>query len=216
MEVWQGGILTPSVFTLNPAEALASPGDDSLGNTRKKISELTLTRFAGEPYYQVWMGDGSSVLLSGEKVQPSLDNIRAQAYASQIKALHPQVKDLQTAVLTDYDAYYYDKHRTKPLPVLKVDLNDEVKTTYYINPKTTKVLMKYETTSRINRWVYHGLHSLDFPALFFRRPLWDIVVIILLLGGASVSVTGLILTWKWGRRKVLSKTATKSVAVSER
>ncbi len=118
--------------------------------------------------------------------------------------------------LVEYDAYYYDKHRTKPLPVLKVDINDEANTTYYINPKTTEVLMKYETTSRVNRWVYHGLHSLDFPALLFRRPAWDMVVIVLLLGGTSVSITGLMLTWKWGRRKMLGKATTKSTVRNEK
>ncbi len=57
-EAWQGGPLAPELFTLNPAEALAP-----LGNTREKISELTLTLFAGKPYYQVWMADGSHHLL---------------------------------------------------------------------------------------------------------------------------------------------------------
>ena len=28
-----------------------------------------------------------------------------------------------------------------------------------------------------NRWLYHGLHSLDFPFLYARRPLWDVVMI---------------------------------------
>ena len=33
--------------------------------------------------------------------------------------------------------------------------------------------------ARWNRWLYHGLHSLDFPFLRYSRPLWDIVVIVL-------------------------------------
>jgi len=46
--------------------------------------------------------------------------------------------------------------------------------------------------SRANRWLYHGLHSLDFPILHTRRPLWDIVVIALSLGGLVVSATTLV------------------------
>ena len=36
-----------------------------------------------------------------------------------------------------------------------------------------------ERASRWNRWLYHGFHSLDFPFLYYKRPLWDIVVILL-------------------------------------
>jgi len=41
----------------------------------------------------------------------------------------------------------------------------------------------------LRRWLYQGLHSLDFPFLYFRRPLWDIVAIVLSIGGAVLSVT---------------------------
>ncbi len=206
---WQGGVLTPSLFTLSPHQALVA-----LENINPKISELVLTQFAGKPYYQLRMADGSHQLLLGDRIYPPLDRLDTKAYVRQVQAIHPETiypeaKDLRVTELMDYDAYYYDKHRTRPLPVLKVDLNDKTNTTYYIDPSTTEVLMKYETTSRVNRWVYHGLHSLDFPALFFRRPLWDLVVITLMLGGISVSVTGLMLTWKWGKRKILGKVAIK-------
>ncbi|WP_299456022.1 PepSY-associated TM helix domain-containing protein [uncultured Microscilla sp.] len=193
-EVWQGGKLSPELFSVSPNKAIA--------NIEEKVSELTLTCFAGKPYYQLKMADGTSKLLPCDGTYTLLEHLDNRSYVQQVQALHPKVKILRVRELTDYDAYYYNKQRTKPLPVLKVDLADRSNTTYYINPKTAKVAMKYENTSRINRWVYHGLHSLDFPSLFFRRPLWDIVMMILLLGGTSLSITGLALTWKWFKRKV--------------
>lgn len=192
-KVWQGGKLSPKLFDVSPGKAIA--------NMKEKVSGLTLTRFAGKPYYQIQMANGKSKLLPCNHASVPLERLDNESYIRQVQAIHPKVKILRVQELTDYDAYYYNKQRTKPLPVLKVDLADNSNTTYYINPKTAKVVMKYENTSRVNRWIYHGLHSLDFPALFFRRPLWDIVVIILLLGGTSLSITGLALTWKWLKRK---------------
>jgi hypothetical protein len=36
------------------------------------------------------------------------------------------------------------------------------------------------------------LHSLDFPFLYFQRPLWDIVVVGLSIGGTVLSVTTIV------------------------
>ena len=48
----------------------------------------------------------------------------------------------------------------------------------------------------MSRWLYRGLHSLDFPWLYKYRPLWDIVVITLMLGGTALCMTSLVLTWR--------------------
>ena len=53
----------------------------------------------------------------------------------------------------------------------------------------------YSARSWVSRWLYHGLHSLDFPWLYRYRPLWDIVVISFMLGGTALCVTSLILAW---------------------
>ena len=194
---WQGGGLNPEVFSISPAQALdASKGID------EAISELAYMRFAGQPYYLVRMSDATSRLFFADQTNQQLPQLSTELYTRQINRLHPEEEVLRVEVLQDYDAYYYNKHRTKPLPVVKVSLGDDKDTSYYIDPKTTKVMMKYETKSRVNRWLYHGLHSLDFPALFFKRPLWDIIILVLLLGGLSVSITGLALTYKWLTRKV--------------
>jgi hypothetical protein len=53
-----------------------------------------------------------------------------------------------------------------------------------------------ERASRWNRWLYHGFHSLDFPFLCYKRPLWDIVMIVLSLGGIAMSVTSALPAWR--------------------
>jgi hypothetical protein len=44
----------------------------------------------------------------------------------------------------------------------------------------------YNTRAWTTRWLYRGLHSLDFPWLYNHRPAWDIVVITLMLAGAAL------------------------------
>ena len=70
----------------------------------------------------------------------------------------------------------------------------------YIDPRRGAILRKEERLSRVNRWLYHGLHSLDFPWLYDRRPLWDVLVIILSLGGIASAVTAAVPAWRRLRR----------------
>jgi hypothetical protein len=53
---------------------------------------------------------------------------------------------------------------------------------------------------RIQRWLYHGFHSLDFSFWYGNRQIWEIGIIILNLGGAAVSGMGL-----WVRMKRLGR-----------
>jgi hypothetical protein len=68
--------------------------------------------------------------------------------------------------------------------------------------------VKFDKRDRANRWAYYGLHVMDWPGLFNRRPLWDIVTIALLSGLAAISITTLLPAlrrlkrhavhgWKW-------------------
>ena len=40
------------------------------------------------------------------------------------------------------------------------------------------------------------LHSWDWLPLLERRPLWDVLLIVLSLGGAVMSVTGVVIGWR--------------------
>ena len=75
------------------------------------------------------------------------------------------------------------------LPVIYARMNDAVASRYYIDPKTGGIVGSYNARLWVERWLYHGLHSLDFPWLYNHRPLWDIVVLTLMLGGAALCAT---------------------------
>lgn len=107
-------------------------------------------------------------------------------------------------MLNRYDAHYLDRTRGLPLPVVFVELNDPVRSRFYMDPRTARIVGSYSSDEWAERWLYHGLHSINLPWLYNHRPAWDIVVSILLLGGTALSVTSVIIGWSFLRRKVYS------------
>ncbi len=110
-------------------------------------------------------------------------------------AAMPGVPVDDAAWLQEYDAYYYDQHNARPLPVLRVRYDDPDGTWLYLDP-ALGAMTRVDRGARWNRWLYHGLHSLDFPFWYYRRPLWDAVLVALSLGGLVLSATTLMPAWR--------------------
>jgi PepSY-associated TM region len=158
-----------------------------------KVKELDLTFLAGQPVYLAIGGrHGSRMIPVSKAFDPNLNQVIREA------ALPTPVAELR--VLEEYDVYYLDRHREKPLPVILARLDDSQRTRYYIDPQTARIVGSYRTSSFVDRWLYQGLHSIDLPWLYNHRPAWDLVVLVLLLGGASLSITGVILGFQLLRR----------------
>lgn len=111
-------------------------------------------------------------------------------------AAMPGVAVADATWLSEYDAYYYSHAGMKPVPVLRVRYADTRATWLYLDPQRGIIALRLERASRWNRWLYHGFHSLDFPFLYYRRPLWDIVVMLLNIGGVAISVTSALPAWR--------------------
>ena len=145
----------------------------------------------GKPYYVVSDRPGRTVLLNekGAVAPPFSEAFLLEAARRAV----PDGRIVEAVRLADYDAYYYDREWRKPLPVLRVKFDDPGKTWLYIDPARGAVISRFDRWLRFDRWVYHGLHSLDFPFLWRYRPWWDVVVIVLLAGGLALSVTGVMM-----------------------
>jgi hypothetical protein len=114
----------------------------------------------------------------------------------------PDVPLTDSVWLHEYDSYYYSRDRQLPLPVLRVRFADANETWLYLDPRRGVIARKEERRTRLERWLYHGLHSFDFPFLYYRRPLWDVVVIALSIGGLVLSATTLLPGWRRVRRAI--------------
>jgi hypothetical protein len=123
-----------------------------------------------------------------------------ESIANRLNAALPDINIAETQLLTEYDYYYYSRDSQSPLPVIRVKLDDPNKTWLYVDAEIGQLAGQVNSGNRVERWLYNGLHSLDFPFLYYRRPLWDITVIFLSFGGAAVSGIGLVMGVRRVRR----------------
>jgi hypothetical protein len=112
----------------------------------------------------------------------------------------PDVAFEEAEWLQDYDNYYRTRLAALPLPVLRVRYADPQETWLYIDPFRGSVVWREEWTSRIRRWLYNGLHKFDFPVIYDNRPLWDISIVVLSIGGLVLTVTTLLPAYRRLRR----------------
>jgi hypothetical protein len=71
-----------------------------------------------------------------------------------------------------------------------------------VDPEIGTVVGQANKFNRVERWLYNGLHTLDFSFLYYNRPVWDATVIFLSIGGTAVSAIGLLMGFKRLRRAV--------------
>jgi hypothetical protein len=169
-----------------------------------KVKELQLISFAGAPLYLATAAPGQTRLIpvaGGRETGTQSEFPHEQIIGVLSEAARPaRVTEVRT--VTQYESYYVDRHYRLPLPAIFLRLNDPEHSTFYVDPKTARIVQSYTSRSRANRWLYHGLHSMDVPWLYSHRPAWDIVVLTLLAGGASLCVTALVLAWRVLGRKL--------------
>jgi hypothetical protein len=130
------------------------------------------------------------------------DPLSNEVLVERLKSAAPGFNPIESATLTEYDSYYYTRDRQAPLPVVRVKLADADRTWVYIDPEVGSVVGQVNRANRVERWLYNALHTLDFSFLYYNRPLWDAVVIVLSLGGTLVSAIGLFMGFKRLRRGV--------------
>ena len=106
--------------------------------------------------------------------------------------LLPDNRLLSVDLINDFDDYYYARHNNfRPLPIFRARFDDSESTWYHIDSRTGLPISRVTDASRRERWLFNGLHSLDFQILWTRRPLWDLVVVLLSLAGMGFSATSI-------------------------
>jgi hypothetical protein len=190
---------------LDIAKFAAKDPHQAIAEAREElqVKELQFVSFDGDALYiALETPRQSRIVPMHGSLQKVLDNERI---LEAVKRVVSPATVLEDRLVNSYELYYVDRYKQQPLPVLYLRLNDASHSAYYIDTRTGKVVQSYGIRSRWNRWLYHGLHSMDLPWLYARRPVWDILVIILLLGGSALSITSLSMAWKVVRRTVCAR-----------
>jgi hypothetical protein len=159
-----------------------------------EVKELELAMVGGEPVYVATLrGNATRVVPVAGAPRPGFER---DTLMGLISAAVPRPLLAGVSVLDHYDVYYLDRAQILPIPVLLVRLNDIDHTRYYVDLATARILRTYSARGWVNRWLYHALHSLDFPWLYAHRPLWDIVVVGSMLAGTALCITSIVLAWR--------------------
>ena len=104
---------------------------------------------------------------------------------------------------TRYDNYYQESGMANhPLPVYQLAWNNDNQDRIYIDPVTGHVARSYDKKSKIHRWLYQGLHKLNFQFLKEHDWLRKTLLLLLSCGGIVVSLSGIALSLKWIKRKI--------------
>lgn len=195
--VLRGDSVDLATFAAKSPEAALASAPPNL-----RVKELELISFAGDPAY-IAFGDAQASWVVPVHGAPEAGFERGRIVDVIRKAIQP-VGLAEVRTVSQYEAYYLDRRGERPLPVLFILLRTtDGHAGYYIDPRTARVVGHRESDAWFNRWLYHGLHSLDFPWLYNHRPAWDILVLLLLAGGTTLSVTSAIIGWKLLRRKIV-------------
>ena len=179
------------------------------------VKEVELARMQGEHYYVVrrTLDEGRDLgkrerlhqpypvggrvapdrlIVSAATLEPRERPFSPEEIVSRLTTAVPDVPVASYELLTEYDSYYYSRSSQTPLPVVRIRFADPAETWLYVDPEMNQVLASIPRLARVERWLYNGLHSFDFGYLY-TRPLWDIVLLVLLLGGLLSSGIGLYL-----------------------
>jgi hypothetical protein len=180
---------------------------------RETIKEVEFLRIHDEPYYGVrtarvlsepWRRErlhqpynvagrlqGNRIFVHAESLVVRDAPFTAESIVARMTRAVPDVPVVEAQLLQEYDSYFYSRGRQLPLPILRVKFADADKTWVYVDPEVSQVVARIHRLDRVERWIYNGLHSLDFSFWYNRRPLWDIGVLTLMLGGLASSTIGL-------------------------
>jgi uncharacterized membrane protein HdeD (DUF308 family) len=144
--------------------------------------------FDGGLYAMASGADGSAVRLNSNGVRAPMSE---SDYARAASLIGEAYDGVSWDVLEDDDAYYYFRENAPvPFPVLRVSTTGANAAYFYVSPDSAQIRLYADAGSRQHRWLFSGLHSLDFTATLRWRPFWDLMMIVLLLGATAVCGTG--------------------------
>lgn len=145
----------------------------------------------GRLYWLATRNDGTALRLD------AAGNIAVATVADLAQAaarIAGPVAIVEQGLIDEEDFYYFRQARANfALPVYRIILGDAERTRYYLDASSGTLLQRVDRNARWYRWLFGGLHRIDFAAWLRSRPLWDIVVLTLMLGGLGVAATGLYL-----------------------
>lgn len=176
---------------------------EPLGEQASQVVELSWRRLGNEAVLLAYTRNGQRQALTtalpkfNKFSQFSQFSDGALSYAARrmAGASLPTTQQL----LTEYDGYYYPRQgrgtMDRPLPVMRIEIDDAAGTCFYIDPADGRLLLRQDQSRRAYRWLFNALHYWDIGWLHV-RPLWDAWMLAWIGFGLVLSVSSLVLGWR--------------------
>lgn len=190
-EEWREKATDFSVYKLSISEVLATPA-------LKDVKTLTWRMINGVPYYLVQKSYRTPILIdareNSEVKQKVFSREEIASIASQKFSNHTYTLD----VMNEYDGYYNNPANA----IAKLKFEDNNLSWLYIDTHNPDFTASLDKSSRLRRWLYHGLHTFNFPALEGVDWLRKTLLIIVSIFGTIISLTGVVLGYRYCKRKL--------------
>jgi uncharacterized iron-regulated membrane protein len=159
---------------------------------------VEFARGAGQAFIRIEAPEGGDRNLDPATLKPFSSDQRA--IRARAARLIPGGRIASITVLTEPDAYWYSVDDEVPLPVLRIKFDDRARTWAHIDPVTGELLGSIDARGRVYRWLYDGLHRLDFGPLLDHPPARQWVIWLLSLAGLVISISSIWIGWRRLRR----------------
>ncbi len=177
---------------------------DSLFNNNQfsGIKRIEWCMSGKKPYYFIYQSDlyKPVIVYAGNSEKPMVLKFTQQNLEEKLRWKLPGI-NFDINLITSPDGYY-NKRKNKTWPVYKVVMEDLDKTWLYIDPDNLEIVKTLNKNTRVRRWLYKGLHSFDFKFLTKNDWLRKLLLIFLSIFGTVASISGLVLSYKYVRRKI--------------
>jgi uncharacterized iron-regulated membrane protein len=185
---------------------------------------LTTAPLDGRLYWMAAFADGSSRRLDLSGIAAPVSERELAEAAQRIAGT---VAIAGQGLVNEADAYYYALQRRRfdeiALPYYRIILKDDEQTRFYLDAGSGALVHGVDSAGRWRRWLFSGLHRLDFTESMRERPFRDVLMWLTLLGGLGLTVTGvwlalrrvrsdLIVAWQAARRLTTGRRAGKQIA----
>lgn len=157
----------------------------------------------GRLYVLAYQADGSYQRLHGRTLEPT--RIDESEWSRLERVVAGSTPVAEAGLLEQEDAYYYGHKQQRELPVYRIILDNPDQTRLYLNATSGELAAQFDRSKRIYRWLFNGLHQLDLSSWLRQRPVWDVVVWLMLMGVTLSTLTGVYLgarrIKRWGVRR---------------
>ena len=165
------------------------------------VREFEFSAVAGRPIVITRYDERTALWVVEDDGRMRERNLTDEDIEAAVKNAWPNAGIVATTEVATNDVYAHLREGSLGSHVRRTVLDDARATWVHVDPSTGRILSVMDRSRRLYRWLFNGLHSFDFPVIVNRRPLWDLTMIALLLGGFVFSATSVVIGYRAVARK---------------